>query len=120
MTKSEFLTYCDFNNLTLKNKIVRTIELFDGYYDTLPDKKDIDCQIKCDIDGNPCEDGKYIRTNSELAEANRQLLAQFPLFEMIAKELRENNFDKEKTYLEIVSRERENKLETILNNNYGL
>ena len=85
MTKKEFLTNCDFNNIDMESQIEKVMELVDNGIDTLPDERDKQCSYKSDKDGNPQEDGKYIAQNQELKEANAQLLIDFPNLENILR-----------------------------------
>lgn len=85
MTKREFLTNCDFNNIDVESQIENVIEMIDKNIDTLPDGRDKECTYKSDKDGNPQEDGKYIASNQELKKANAQLLIDFPNLENICR-----------------------------------
>lgn len=85
MTKKEFLTNCDFNNIDIESQIEYVIEMIDKNIDTLPGGRDEECTYKSDKDGNPQEDGKYFASNQELREANAQLLIDFPNLENICR-----------------------------------
>jgi hypothetical protein len=98
MTKFEFLTECDFNNLSLSDKIKKVIELLDGNYPTLSDKSDSDCFIKCDAYGNLCDgDSSFMKANDELSKANMEFISHFPQLEEIMRSLQKNRSNIEKT-----------------------
>jgi len=101
MTKIEFLTDCNFNSLTLKEQIQKAVEMVEADYDSISGKADCDLMINCDKDGNPSEDGKFRRTNEELTEANKVLRETFPMLEPILRSWRINDFDLEKSYVEL-------------------
>ena len=90
MTKSEYFRKCDFNNRKLIDKINYCLYILDNPFNTLTDKTDDECTIRCDKDGTPNPYGEYFRTNRELAEANLQFLKEFPEFEEIVTSLRKN------------------------------
>ena len=89
------------------------MELTDGEYDTLPDKKDSDCIYRCDENGNPCKNGRYFKTNEELSNANLLFRKMFPSYDEIAFSLKLNQFDIDKTYSDILSKCREIKIDQI-------
>ena len=101
MTKIEFLTNCNFNSLTLKEQIQKVVEMVEGDYNSINGKKDSDLMVKCDKDGNPCQDGTWRKTNEELSAANRILRESFPMLEPIIRSWRSSKFDVEKVYKEL-------------------
>jgi hypothetical protein len=101
MTKSEFLNNCNFNTLPLPDAIEKVNELLNSDYNTIPGKDDGDLKLKCDKDGTPNENGKFIITNPELSAANEQLREQFPMLEVILRALRTNEFDFERTFQDL-------------------
>lgn len=110
MTKFEYLTKCDFNNLPLRSKIEKIIEMLDGGYQTLPDVSDQENTFKCDENGNPCEDGKYYKANGRLSASNSELRKMFPSLDNIMISLRNHKYDVEKTYSDILQKDRDIKL----------
>jgi hypothetical protein len=114
MTKSEYFRKCDFNNSNLIDKINYCLYLLDNPFNTLTDKTDDECTIRCDKDGTPNPDGEFFRSNRELEEANLQFLKEFPKFEEIATSLRENKFDINKVFSEMTLRQREKNLNELI------
>lgn len=114
MTKFEFLTKSDFNNLSLSEQIDTIIQIADGYYQTLSDKKDSEVLISCDEDGTPNPKGKYQKCNLELKEAHDFLLKSFPQFEIISKTLRKHKFEKNETYRELKAIFRDKTIDKII------
>jgi hypothetical protein len=115
MTKIEFFTKHDFNNLPLKDKITKIDELLNGNYNSIPGKDDSDLMFKCDKHGNASESGEYRKANDELQQADKMFIEMFPKFTEIAILLKHNQWDMNKTYSEILRNKREEILNNFLN-----
>jgi hypothetical protein len=90
-----------FLTVKIKTQLINWVEykinyclyILDNPFNTLTDKTDDECTIRCDKDGTPNPAGECFGPNRELSEANLQFLKEFPKFEEIVTSLRENKFD---------------------------
>jgi len=78
MTRYQFLENCDFNNISLIEKVDRVIEMIDGNYCTLADG---DSKHWTKLDGKFIPDEEFLKSNTKMLDS-------FPMLEIILREFK--------------------------------